>query len=194
MCKLIVCRDVEISQRDVSGELEEVDRVQDVYNSLPVVAAHEVRRQPVLEIVTNSAELLEALVVEADKEAAASRVVLTAVCAVGLLVPSGVFLRRLALVDFTEEGGAGREAEVVSLDPKTLALARLAALIAEGGAVSSYSELADAAVSSDATPDDCVDVLVDIVEIVGAPRVVEAAPKLALALGHDIESALEGPS
>lgn len=105
-------------------------------------------------------------------------------------------LRRLAIhgIDPPGEPRAGQEADPISLDPKTLALARLAALIATGGAVSSYSELADAAVSSNATPDECVDVLVDIVEIVGVPRIVEAAPKLALALGYDIESALQDPA
>lgn len=102
-------------------------------------------------------------------------------------------LRRLVIHGFDMPEQRGCIEETSSQDPKTLALARLAALIAVGGSVSSYSELTDAAVGSDATPDDCVDVLVEIVQIVGVPRVVEAAPKLALALGYDIESALQNP-
>lgn len=105
-------------------------------------------------------------------------------------------LRRLAVhgVERTGDDDPGRRVHSSTLDPKTLALARLAALIAVGGAVASYSEVTDAAVSLDASPDDCVDVLVDIVEIVGVPRIMEAAPKLALALGYDIESAHEDPA
>lgn len=105
-------------------------------------------------------------------------------------------LRHLAVhgVDTTGSQEVGEE-DSDSLDQKMLALARLAALVAVGGtSVSSYSDLADAAVSADASPDNCVDVLVGIVDIVGAPKVVDAAPKLALALGYDIESALEDPT
>lgn len=102
-------------------------------------------------------------------------------------------LRRLAIhgVDSAQQHGAGQEP--VSLDPKSLALGRIAALVAIGGPMSSYGELVDAAVSADASPDDCVDVLVDIVGIVGVPRIVAAAPRLALALGQDIEVGLEDP-
>jgi alkylhydroperoxidase/carboxymuconolactone decarboxylase family protein YurZ len=73
------------------------------------------------------------------------------------------------------------------LDPRTLALVRLAALVAVGGAVPSYGAQTDAAVDAGATVDEIVDVLVGVVPVVGLPRVVEAAPKLALALGHDVE-------
>jgi len=75
------------------------------------------------------------------------------------------------------------------LDPKTLALVRLAALVAAGGAVPSYGAQSDAAVNAGATAAEIVDVLVGIVPVVGLPRVVAAAPKLALALGHDVDEA-----
>ena len=74
-----------------------------------------------------------------------------------------------------------------SLDPRTLALLRLAALVAVGGAVPSYGAQADAAVAAGANVDEIVDVLVGVIPVVGLPRVVAAAPKLALALGHDVE-------
>jgi 4-carboxymuconolactone decarboxylase len=74
-----------------------------------------------------------------------------------------------------------------SLDPRTLALVRLAALVAVGGAVPSYGAQTDAAVDAGATVDEIVDVLVGVIPVIGLPRVVAAAPKLALALGHDVE-------
>lgn len=73
------------------------------------------------------------------------------------------------------------------LDPKTLALVRLAALVAVGGAVPSYGAQTDAAVDAGATVDEIVDVLLAVIPVVGLPRVVAAAPNLALALGHDID-------
>ena len=69
------------------------------------------------------------------------------------------------------------------LDPKTLALVRIAALVAVGGAVPSYGAEADAAVSAGATAAEIVDVLLGIVSVVGLPSVVAAAPTLAMALG-----------
>jgi len=73
------------------------------------------------------------------------------------------------------------------LDPRTLALVRLAALVAMGGAVPSYGAEVDAAIDAGATAAEIVDVLVGVVPVVGLPRVVAAAPRLALALGHDVE-------
>jgi 4-carboxymuconolactone decarboxylase len=77
------------------------------------------------------------------------------------------------------------------LDPKTLALVRLGALVAVGGAAPSYGAEADAAVSAGATESEIVDVLLGVVSVVGRPCVVAAAPSLALALGYDINDALE---
>ena len=103
-------------------------------------------------------------------------------------------LRRLAINDarFVEVGGA--EVDSRGLDPKTLELVRLAALVAVGGAVPSYGAQADAAVDAGATAAEIVDVLVGVVPIVGLPCVVAAAPKLAMALGYDIDDALEHQS
>lgn len=73
------------------------------------------------------------------------------------------------------------------LDAKTLALVRLAALVTVGGSVPSYGAHADAAIEAGATAAEMVDVLVGVIPVVGLPRVVAAAPQLALALGHDVE-------
>ena len=78
------------------------------------------------------------------------------------------------------------------LDDKSQALIRLAALIAiGGGAGPSYGEATDAAVSSGASPAEVVGVLVGVLPVVGMARVVDAAPKVGMALGYDTEAALE---
>jgi 4-carboxymuconolactone decarboxylase len=105
-------------------------------------------------------------------------------------------LRRLAINDpryVTEVlGGAGNASP--ELDPKTLALVRLAALVAVGGAVPSYGAFADAAFDAGATAEQIVDVLVGVAPVVGQPCVVAAAPQLGMALGYEINAALESTS
>jgi 4-carboxymuconolactone decarboxylase len=100
-------------------------------------------------------------------------------------------LRRLAINDehFAEECASGVGS--AELDPKTLALVRLGALVAVGGAAPSYGAEADAAVSAGATAAEIVEVLLGVVSVVGLPCVVAAAPSLAMALGYDINDALE---
>jgi alkylhydroperoxidase/carboxymuconolactone decarboxylase family protein YurZ len=80
------------------------------------------------------------------------------------------------------------------LDAKTVALVRLAALVGVGGAVPSYSALADDAVDLGATVAEIVEVLVEVISVVGLPRAVAEAPKLALAVGYDTEEAFEARS
>lgn len=62
--------------------------------------------------------------------------------------------------------------------------------MAVGGAVPSYAAQADSAVSAGASAAEIVDVLVGVIPVVGLPCVVAAAPKLALALGYDLDEAL----
>jgi len=49
-------------------------------------------------------------------------------------------------------------------------------------------------VNAGATAAEIVDVLIGVIPIVGLPRAVAAAPKLALALGYDTDDALEPQS
>jgi 4-carboxymuconolactone decarboxylase len=100
-------------------------------------------------------------------------------------------LRRLAINDtgFTEHPLTGADAASSGLDPKTLALVRLAALVAVGGSGPSFGAHADAAVSAGATAAEIVDVLIGVAPTVGLPRVVSAAPKVGLALGYDVNVA-----
>ena len=102
-------------------------------------------------------------------------------------------LRLLALNDarLAEDvvGPSGHDAS--ELDPKTLALVRLAALVAAGGALPSYGAHADDALDAGASAAEIVAVLMSVVPIVGLPCVVAAAPCLAMALGFDTDDALE---
>ena len=104
-------------------------------------------------------------------------------------------LRRLAINDeqFADECASGA-AELAELDPKTLALVRLAGLVAVGGATSSFSAHSDAAIGAGATPAEMVDVLLGVLSVVGLPRAVAAAPHLAMALGYDVDAALWDPN
>jgi alkylhydroperoxidase/carboxymuconolactone decarboxylase family protein YurZ len=100
-------------------------------------------------------------------------------------------LRSLGLNDARFAEGSVEPVESLQLDLKTLELVRLAALVAVGGAVPSYGAQADSAVSAGASAAEIVDVLVGVIPVVGLPCVVAAAPKVALALGYDLDEALE---
>ena len=103
-------------------------------------------------------------------------------------------LRRLALNDAHLQDDDALEVQLQELEPRTLALVRIAALVANGGAQPSYGAEADAAVGAGATAGEIVDVLAGIIPIVGLPCAVAAAPKLALALGFDVLEPPEGSS
>ncbi len=104
-------------------------------------------------------------------------------------------LRRLALNDelFVESVlGMGHDTvEVSRLDPKTHALVRLGASLAIDAAASSYQANAEMALASGADIDEIVGTLIAVAPTVGLTRVVSAAPELALALGYDVDAALE---
>ena len=77
------------------------------------------------------------------------------------------------------------------LDPKTHALVRLAALVALDAAPASYQWNASMALASGATVDEIVGVLIAVAPNVGLARIVSAASEVALAIGYDIDAALE---
>jgi alkylhydroperoxidase/carboxymuconolactone decarboxylase family protein YurZ len=82
---------------------------------------------------------------------------------------------------------------VSSLDPKTVALVRIAALVAVGGPPGSYDCAIGTARGAGASDDEIVDTLVAVSTTVGTARVVTASPVLAQSLGLDIDTALERP-
>ena len=96
-------------------------------------------------------------------------------------------LRRLAIDDGAlAEDLADAMPEDLEVDAKTLALARIGALVALGAAEPSFSSQIDAAVSAGATAKEIVHLLVGLTSVVGVPRVVAAAPQIAMGLGHDL--------
>jgi alkylhydroperoxidase/carboxymuconolactone decarboxylase family protein YurZ len=76
-----------------------------------------------------------------------------------------------------------------SLDPQTLILIRLAALIAVDAPVSSYLLHVGAGAEAGLTLEQAQDVLVAVAPIAGTPRTMAAAAKLAEALGVAIDVA-----
>jgi len=105
-------------------------------------------------------------------------------------------LRSLALHDeqFVDSVlGMGRDTvDASGLDPKTHALLRLAASLAVDAAPSSYQSIVETAQAAGASVDEIVGCLIAVAPTVGLARVVSAAPELALALGYDVDAALEG--
>ena len=102
-------------------------------------------------------------------------------------------LRRLTFNQTDADGNSPGGWLEPSLDPKTVALVRLGALVAMGGgAVPSFGALTDAALAAGASVSDVVDVLLAVLPLVGTARVVAAAPCLALTLGHDTLDILGG--
>jgi alkylhydroperoxidase/carboxymuconolactone decarboxylase family protein YurZ len=107
-------------------------------------------------------------------------------------------LRSLALSDdrFVEMVlSRGRDTvEISRLDAKTHALVTLAALVAVDAAQTSYNASVELALASGATLDEIVGILIAVTPAIGLGRAVSAAPELGLALGYDVEAALEEPS
>ncbi|WP_338748136.1 carboxymuconolactone decarboxylase family protein [Janibacter alittae] len=75
-----------------------------------------------------------------------------------------------------------------TLDAKTGSLVRLGALVTVLAGVPSIRVEIDAAVGAGATEAEIVGVLDALLPVVGRPRVVAAAPKVALALGYDVDT------
>ena len=104
-------------------------------------------------------------------------------------------LRKLALRDdrYIESvlGDKHESMEASGLHPKVYALVQLGALIALDAAPASYQWVVDEAVAAGATLDELVGALIAVMPATGVPRVTSAAPKLGLALGYDVEEALE---
>ena len=104
-------------------------------------------------------------------------------------------LRRLAVRDESlveavlSNEPANREQS--GLDPKTHALVRLTATVALDPGQPSYQHAVDRALAAGATADEVVGTLVAMMSLTGIPSAVSAAPKLGLALGYDVEAALE---
>ena len=103
-------------------------------------------------------------------------------------------LRRLAVHDealleaIAVEGSAYATSVI---DHRTAALVRLAATVAVDAAPSTFQHAVSLALAAGATGNEIVASLEAVTPVTGAARVVQCAPKLALALGYDVDAALE---
>ena len=103
-------------------------------------------------------------------------------------------LRRLAVHDdrlLDELSAEARSRPASVIDEKTAALLRVAATIAVDAAPHSFQHAVALAIEAGATSDEIVATLEAVTPVTGAARVVQCAPKLALALGYDVDAALE---
>jgi len=78
-----------------------------------------------------------------------------------------------------------------AIDERTEALVRVAATVAVDAAHPSFQQAVSRALAAGATADEIAASLEAVTPVTGAARVVQCAPKLALALGYDVEAALE---
>jgi alkylhydroperoxidase family enzyme len=75
-----------------------------------------------------------------------------------------------------------------SMSPRTRTLVRLAALLAVDAPTTSLQWAVERAGAAGVSDEEIVGVLLTVGEAVGFARVVSAAPRLALAIGYDIEA------
>lgn len=87
----------------------------------------------------------------------------------------------------TGPGGAGPEAS--GLDPRTLALVRIAILIALDAPPVSYAGHVADAIEAGASAEDILGVVRAVAPEVGEPRIVAAAPEIMLGLGVPLPEA-----
>jgi 4-carboxymuconolactone decarboxylase len=106
-------------------------------------------------------------------------------------------LRRLAIIDeaFVEgQAGLGLDpAGLSALDPKTVALLQLAALVAIGSSEDSLQWSIGRALAVGASEKEIAEVLLAIAPVAGLGRVATAAPGIATGLEYDIEAAIIDP-
>jgi alkylhydroperoxidase/carboxymuconolactone decarboxylase family protein YurZ len=96
-------------------------------------------------------------------------------------------LCRLSLHDERSVRAALAGPDPPGLDPKIQALVGLGALLSVDAATVSVRLQVELAQAAGATEDEIVGVLIAIAPAVGHARTVAAAPRLALALGYDVD-------
>lgn len=70
-------------------------------------------------------------------------------------------------------------------------LERIAALVALDGTTPAFQREVNGALAAGASIDDVIGVLRSVTSVVGSARAMAAAPRIALALGYDVETELE---
>jgi|GEM_PF-5955294 len=78
-----------------------------------------------------------------------------------------------------------------ALDARTQGLVAIGAAVAMGASISTYRSVVDQALAAGATIEECLGACFAVASAAGAARMVTAAPRIAAALGYDIDQALE---
>ena len=96
-------------------------------------------------------------------------------------------LCRLSLHDERSVRAALADPQLSGLDPKVQALVGLGALLSVDAATVSVRLAVELADREGASPDEILGVLLAVAPAIGHARTVAVAPRLALALGYDVE-------
>ena len=102
-------------------------------------------------------------------------------------------LSRLALGDDVVSLPASdlEELDMHAVDPRNAALVRLGALLALDPSTAALHRVATEAQLAGVSPDEIVRCLVSLVPTLGVARISTVVPSLALALGFDLDAAME---
>lgn len=77
------------------------------------------------------------------------------------------------------------------LDRRTRGLAGIGAAMSLGAPTTTYRQLVHEAREGGATMDECIGAFLAAAPVAGSVRIVTGAPRLAAALGYDVDRALE---
>ena len=111
-----------------------------------------------------------------------------------MLTPSqAAMYRRLTIGDdaLMTRLFSGAEGTIDALGDRTASLVRLAALIVADADTPAYQREVRNAINAGASPEQITGVLLAIARVAGSTLVMSAAPKMALALGYDVDAGLE---
>lgn len=97
-------------------------------------------------------------------------------------------LERLAGIS---ETGTSDNSAVTNLDPHTRSLVLIGAAVCTNAPTKTFQFLVTSATEAGATPEEVLGVLLAVAPTAGEARVVTAAPRIAMALGYDIDAAFE---
>lgn len=97
-------------------------------------------------------------------------------------------LERLAQLS---EKGAYEAIEAKYLDARTLTLVIVGAAICTDAPTKTFQALVGSALQAGATVEEVIGAMVAVAPAAGEPRIVAVAPKIAFALGYDVDAAFE---
>ena len=103
------------------------------------------------------------------------------------LASGDVDMLRSVLVLLPAEARTPAVPRARALSPATARLVHLAALLAAGASTTTLRWAVELALAAGARDEEIVEVLATVAPTVGSARVVAAAPRLALAIGYDLE-------